>query len=196
VTREVEISQATEDSLPRLASIFGRAFVTEPMMTPLGTEGDSVERLTKCFLYFLERSIPRGTVWQVAESSGAVVWDSPEGAEEWEEHPWNQPRISALADDGGARYEAFWDWVYSHTPEEPLWHLDSIAVDPDRQGQGYGGALIAAGLERARSDGVGAFLSTGTERNVAIYGRAGFQVVAEDDFPDGGPHVWFMRWDP
>jgi hypothetical protein len=56
--------------------------------------------------------------------------------------------------------------------------------------------LIATGLARARADGVGAFLSTGTPRNVAIYGRCGFRVVEDIDAPSGGPHVWFMRWDP
>jgi GNAT superfamily N-acetyltransferase len=185
------------EELPGLASVFGRAFVTEPMMYwPLGDRGDLAERFTRCFWYFLEKSIPRGTVRQAGSSIGAAAWDPPEQSEHWDEHPWNQPRISMLADDGGARYEAFWEWVYSHTPREPLWQLDSIAVDPAHQGRGYGGALIADGLDRARASGVGAFLSTGTAHNVTIYGRAGFRVVDEGDYPDGGPHVWFMRWNP
>lgn len=86
--------------------------------------------------------------------------------------------------------------VDSHGPEEPLWQLDSIAVEPAAQGHGFGAALIAAGLTYARADGVGAFLSTGTPRNVSIYGRCGFRVVEHLDAPGGGPHIWFMRWDP
>ncbi len=53
--------------------------------------------------------------------------------------------------------------------KNPLWQLDSIAVDPAVPGRGYGGALILTGLARARSEGFGAFLSTGIERNVSIY---------------------------
>jgi predicted N-acetyltransferase YhbS len=120
----------------------------------------------------------------------------PDAAESWESHPWNQPRITALNHDGGRRYDVFWDWVYSHDPDEGLWQLDSIAVAPDSQGQGLGTALIADGLERAWAQGVGAFLSTGTARNVGIYERSGFRAVEEADAPGGGPHVWFMRWDP
>jgi GNAT superfamily N-acetyltransferase len=101
---------------------------------------------------------------------GAAVWLPPDRVESWEDHPWNQPRIRALAEDRGRRYEAFWDWVDSHSPDEPLWQLDSIAVEPAAQGHGIGRALIAAGLDRARADGVGAFLSTGTRRNVSIDG--------------------------
>lgn len=64
------------------------------------------------------------------------------------------------------------------------------------QGRGIGRALIEAGLAQARRDGIGAFLSTGTAANVAIYGRCGFRVIDEADAPDGGPRIWFMRRDP
>jgi predicted N-acetyltransferase YhbS len=77
-----------------------------------------------------------------------------------------------------------------------MWLLDSIAVVPEAQGRGLGRALIETGLARARADGTGAFLSTGTPRNVSIYGRCGFRVVEDVDAPEGGPHIWFMRWDP
>ncbi len=84
----------------------------------------------------------------------------------------------------------------SRRPDEPLWQLDSIAVETAAQGRGFGAALIAVGLSHARADGLGAFLSTGTQRNVAIYQRCGFHVVEDVDPPAGGPHTWFMRWDP
>jgi len=67
-------------------------------------------------------------------------------------------------------------------------------VDPKLQGQGYGGALIRKG--QAQAQGTGAFLSTGTERNVSIYGRYGFRVIDDAHAPDNGPRIWFMRWDP
>lgn len=108
----------------------------------------------------------------------------------------DQPRILAAADDGGRRYEAFWEWVSVHDPLEPSWQLDTIAVAPERQGRGIGRGLVEAGLARARADGTSAFLSTGTRANVAIHGRCGFHVYHEADAPDGGPRIWFMRWDP
>jgi hypothetical protein len=42
------------------------------------------------------------------------------------------------------------------------------------------------GLERRPADGGGAFLSTGTARNVSIYHRCGFRVVEGLDAPAGG----------
>jgi GNAT superfamily N-acetyltransferase len=190
------VSRASRDQLSTLAGVFGRAFVTEPMLRwPLGEQEDVVEACTRCFTYFLEEALELGIVWATADGSAAAVWVPPDAAEAWEEHPWNQPRIKALNDDGGRRYDAFWDWVYSHDPDEELWQLDSIAVEPKSQGHGLGRVLVEAGLERARADGTGAFLSTGTPRNVSIYRRCGFRLADDADAPDGGPHIWFMRWD-
>jgi predicted N-acetyltransferase YhbS len=74
-----------------------------------------------------------------------------------------------------------------------MWLLDAIAVEPGSQGRGIGGKLISAGLARAAEDRAGAFLSTGTPRNVSIYERAGFEVVKRANAPGGGPEIWFMR---
>jgi GNAT superfamily N-acetyltransferase len=123
-----------------------------------------------------------------------LVW--PMGPTPWDEDPWNDPRIAELTDDAGRRYDEFWDWVESRTPHGQLWLLDSIGVDPAVQGRGIGTPPTAAGLARARADRVGAFLSTGTARNVSSYGRSGFRVVEDLDAPGGGPHIWFKRWDP
>ncbi len=177
--------------------MFGRAFVDEPMMRwPMGSSGDVDERFTRCFAYFLEAALPLGWVWEVGRGDGAAVWIPPAQSNAWEDHPWNQTRILALADDGGRRYDAFWEWVAARDPTEPSWQLDSIAVRPELQGRGIGKSLIEAGLARARADGAGAFLSTGTASNVAIYGRCGFHVWDEADAPNGGPRIWFMRWEP
>jgi GNAT superfamily N-acetyltransferase len=193
----IGVAPAAPDRLVGLASVFGRGFVDEPMMRwSMGKHGDAADRFTRCFAYFLEEVLGLGIVWQTDDAMGAAVWVPPSRSAAWQEHPWNQPRISALADDGGRRYDAFWDWVDAHSPDEPLWQLDSIAVEPAAQGRGLGAALIAAGLAQARADGVGAFLSTGTARNASIYTRCGFRVVEHADAPGGGPHIWFMRWDP
>jgi GNAT superfamily N-acetyltransferase len=191
------VAAAAPDRAWTLAGVFGRAFEHEPMMRwPLGGDGDVVDRFTRAFGYCLEEMLELGAVWEAGGAEGAAIWIPPDAHAAWESDPWSQPRIGALADDGGLRYDAFWDWVGSREPREPHWLLDSIAVEPAHQGRGIGSALIAAGLERAREDGVCAFLSTGTAGNVEIYARCGFRLVEDLDAPDGGPHIWFMRRDP
>jgi GNAT superfamily N-acetyltransferase len=161
---------------------------------PLGEGDDLVERLTLCFTYGLDELIDHGHVWEAGDAAGGAIWVPPDG-HDLAETAWSQPRLVELADDEG-RYEAFWDWAYDHYPDDPHWDLDSLAVDPAHRGRGLGSALIAAGLDQARATGVAAFLGTGSAGNVSLYERAGFRVVEDADAPDGGPHIWFMRWDP
>jgi ribosomal protein S18 acetylase RimI-like enzyme len=81
-------------------------------------------------------------------------------------------------------------------PDEPLWILGMVGVDPDRQGQGLGRAVIAPGLVRADAEGAAVFLETQTARNVAFYESLGFDVLGEIDLPNGGPTHWAMRQTP
>jgi predicted N-acetyltransferase YhbS len=81
-------------------------------------------------------------------------------------------------------------------PSRTVLVLDYIAVDTQRRGSGIGTALIEHGLAFARRDGVTAFLETGRPGNVPYYEGRGFRTYLDEDAPNGGPHIWFMRWDP
>jgi GNAT superfamily N-acetyltransferase len=162
---------------------------------PLGDSADLADRLTHAFTYVLEELIPLEIVWKTTGDNGAAIWVPPE-TQERASGAWSLPRLKKLADDGGERYTAFWDWVYDRYPSERLWDLDSIAVDPGHRGEGLGSALIAAGLKQARAGGTAAFLATGSAVNLPLYRRVGFRLVEDADAPNGGPHTWFMRCDP
>jgi GNAT superfamily N-acetyltransferase len=193
---QLDIRSAGEDRLGAVARAFSRASIDDPMMRwSLVGARPSAPLLKRCFTYFFEVALVLGFVWEVGDTAGAAVWIPPGACDGLEEHPWNQTRILELCDDA-ERYEAFWNWVDSRIPDEPLWLLDSIAVDPSFQRQGYGRALIEAGVKQAEASGCGAVLSTGTMRNLEVYANCGFRIIDHDDAPDGGPHIWFMRWDP
>ena len=193
----VEIRAADSSRIAQIAEVVGRAFVTEPTMAwPLGGRTDDL--VARCIRYhalFLEPMAGRGIIWETTDGHGALVLVPPEQQSAWDEalHV-DALRTDNVFDDGGHRYELFWEWVASKIPCEPLWHLDSVAVAPGLQGRGIGSALIEFRLEQAR--GAAMVLETGTPRNVPLYERLGFHVVDEADSPEGGPHVWFMRRDP
>jgi hypothetical protein len=75
------------------------------------------------------------------------------------------------------------------------WYLFVLGVDPDRQGQGVGGKMIAPILERADKDQLPCYLETMKERNVTFYQKHGFEVIVDDTFKDG-PRYWTMKRDP
>lgn len=76
------------------------------------------------------------------------------------------------------------------------WYLSVLGIEPERQGQGIGSCLIQPVLARADSERLPCYLETTRERNVPFYQRHGFEVVVEDDLPNGGPRFWTMKRGP
>jgi GNAT superfamily N-acetyltransferase len=192
-----EIVPAGPDRVGDLSSLLARAFVDDPQISwPLPAAG--AERVsTLMFRWLLEGYVDLGFVWQATDplgrSLGCAAWLPPGRSKELELlDRASRPRIAELTDDGGARYDAMWDWIEGQIPDEPIWFLDMIAVEEAARGTGVGSALLHLGLDSARTDGVPAFLETGNAGNVAMYEHFGFRVVLEGDVPGGGPHIWFM----
>jgi ribosomal protein S18 acetylase RimI-like enzyme len=75
----------------------------------------------------------------------------------------------------------------------PHWYLLLLAVDPDQQSNGYGGALLRAMLDRASNEHLPCYLETANPDNIGYFEKHGFSLAAESDVPDGGPHVVGMR---
>lgn len=81
-----------------------------------------------------------------------------------------------------------------HDPAADHWHLGPAAVERGRQGEGIGTALMTAicdELDQRRATG---YLETDKLRNVSLYRRGGFEVIAER--PVLGVTNWFMLRQP
>jgi ribosomal protein S18 acetylase RimI-like enzyme len=62
-------------------------------------------------------------------------------------------------------------------PSEPHWYLPMIGVDPSKQGQGYGSALLKHALERCDGEGKLAYLEASSPKSIPLYQRHGFERV-------------------
>ena len=191
-----EIHLATQADLPSVARLFGRAFIDDAMLRwPLPPDA-TVDDLTELFAILLDVYWPLDAISVIGDQA-AAVWLAPDEAARFAqiEGPTRQ-LIRPLTDDGGARYDLFWDWLGEHVPDEPCWFLDILAVREAARGRGLGSALVRHGLQRAHAAGLPAFLETAKPANVPMYEHLGFRVVEESDAPDGGPTIWFLRADP
>jgi ribosomal protein S18 acetylase RimI-like enzyme len=193
----IDIKPATFERVPELAGLLGRAFADDPMfLWPLGSRA-SADRITGFFRIFDERLSPLGWLWEAGNGAGVAGWIPPgSDAEMMEIDRELRPEIAVQTEDGGHRYEAMWEWIAEHFPDEPFWYLDHIGVAADRRRAGVGTALIRHGLAFADRDGLPAFLETGRPENVAYYERRGFRTTDHAAVPGGGPPIWFMRYDP
>ena len=83
-----------------------------------------------------------------------------------------------------------------HPMDRPHAYLWFLGVTPQAQGHGVGSRLLKSKTDQLDAEGRCAFLETATERNVTLYRRHGFQVVAEYRPSADGPLNWAMWRDP
>jgi GNAT superfamily N-acetyltransferase len=71
---------------------------------------------------------------------------------------------------------AFLEQMDSYHPSEPHWYLPMIGVDPAKQGNGYGSALLKHALERCDREGKLAYRESSSPKSVPLYQRHGFEL--------------------
>ena len=191
---KVRIAATDHSRLPILADVLGRAFLHDPMIRwPMTQVPDMQPRIARFFAAIYRPYMETGTMWEAGDGAGFAHWVPPGGAEAALATPDSMKEaLLPLTDDDGARYDILWAWIEERVPED-VWYLDSIGVDPARQGEGIGTALMRFGIDRASDLGTGCFLETGVPGNVGYYERFGFRVVDEGEAAKGCPHIWFMR---
>jgi GNAT superfamily N-acetyltransferase len=125
---------------------------------------------------FAGKAFAHGTAYYAEGYAGAALWLPPDV------HP-DGEALGALMESTAAeaiRKDLFEVVAQMETyhPHEPHWFLPLIGVDPGRQGQGHGGALMRHALERCDREGRLAYLDATSPRNRALYERHGFARMA------------------
>lgn len=71
-------------------------------------------------------------------------------------------------------------------------YLQVIGVAPKFHGQGFGGKLIRALIEKSDREGIPIYLETETENNVKMYERFEFKLIKKITLPDINLPMWEM----
>jgi ribosomal protein S18 acetylase RimI-like enzyme len=191
------------DQLGASSRVLARAFDDDPVFRYLYPTARRRRWSSRSFLGAVVRdALPFGEVWAATDNGEVVATASwlPEGT--YPPSRWRAARQLVAAWDAlltphtlrdGLRYLTETEKLH---PREPHWYLAVIGVEPERQGQGLGGKLLAAVLDRLDATGVPAYLETSTTANVAWYRRHGFDVRQEVRPAPAGPPVWTMWREP
>lgn len=132
-----------------------------------------------------------GTAYYAEGYAGAALWLPPEV------HP-DGEALGALMEStapAALRNDLREMMVRMETyhPHEPYWFLPLIGVDPAKQGQGYGAALMRHALERCDRDGSLAYLDATSPRSRALYERHGFESLGTVQVGSSPPMVPMLR---
>jgi GNAT superfamily N-acetyltransferase len=174
------ISTLRRDQLRDASRVLARAFDDDPIFRYLHPTPRRRRWSCRSFLRAIVRdALPYGEVW-AATDDGAIVGTAgwlPEGA--YPPSRWRAARLLTATSSSLLTPRTLRDGVRFLTeteklhPKEPHWYLAVIGVEPDRQGEGLGGKLLAAVLDRLDTTGVPAYLETSTAASAHQPGEKG-----------------------
>jgi ribosomal protein S18 acetylase RimI-like enzyme len=199
-TQAREVRRATRDEIPELAAVLTRAFARDPFYLFLA--GEAPERSSRMrdgwrgILTFASAHL--SDTWTTEDRAGVALWLPPGySGPSFIDSLRIMPSIARLA--GWRRLRLVADAVGTlerrrhHHVQRPHFYLSALGVEPQRQGEGVGSALLRPVLDRCDQRRIPAYLETATARNVLLYERLGFDVVEELTLPRSDVHGWLMR---
>jgi len=173
----VEIRSAEPNERHEVAAAIVAAFITDPLArfafpSPLAF----LRGMPRIAQAFASRSLEHGSAYATADFCGAALWYQP-GLEPDGgalEQVFRDEAKPEHLDDLLATLEAMARWH----PADAHWYLSLIGVEPKAQGEGLGHALMRHALARCDREQQVAYLESTNPRNIALYVRHGFEVLA------------------
>lgn len=189
---------ATDDDVKPVAATLARAFDDDPVMIWLfgRDERRRRRRLRRFFRLEARRHRAHGEVLTTDDHAGAAYWDPPgRWRESWGDLLRSLPILGPAVGPRIPRAMRGLTLIEQAHPREPHWYLAMLGTDPPAQGRGVGSTLMQPILARCDQQGLGSYLESSKEQNIAYYGRFGYTVTGEIELPDG-PTIWPMWREP
>jgi ribosomal protein S18 acetylase RimI-like enzyme len=199
MANEPAVRRATRDDIPAIAAMLARAFTADPFFAYLaGDAPERAQRMRDGWRAILRHASARlSATWTTDDLAGAALWIPPgRSASGVLDQLRMLPALGRLTGWGrlravSAALERLEDRRHQHVPTAH-WYLSALGVEPERQGEGIGSALLAPVLAHADATGLPCYLETAVGRNVLLYERHGFDVVEELVLPSTDVHGWLM----
>ncbi len=199
MNEQTGVRRVRAQEVPALAKMLARAFYDDPVTRWAWPPDDLRLKALERFQGRRLRQLLGGDeVWASEDLQCAALWAPPE---QWHAtlretaellpafmHPRLIGRVPVVS-VGWEKLER------SHPRTPPHYYLAILGTEPSAQGQGLGSRVLHAVLEQCDRDGVGAFLESSKESNIAFYARHGFRVTEEIRLLRG-PLMWKMWRDP
>ena len=121
------------------------------------------------------KAFSHGSAYYADGYAGAALWLPPDI------HPDEDALVRLIQGSVAEQLQqdvfAVLEQMGGYHPSEPHWYLPLIGVDPFRQGNGIGSALMQQALVPCDRDKKPAYLESTNPRNIPLYERHGFEVL-------------------
>lgn len=199
---ESPLRLATAPDVAVLAPVLARAFDQDPFINWLVLQDERRQmRMERTFEVMLQRlSSGLNETYTNPELEGAAIWKRP--------GEFKLPLMLQLSllptfaeGTGWGRLPSLLGLLqhlegqHDRIVPEPHFYLLALGVEPERQGRGLGGRLLAPVLARCDEEGKRAYLETARADNLPFYTRHGFE-VAQVMERAGWPKFWLMQREP
>lgn len=178
---------------PLAATVLARAFYDDPVLRfTFPDDATRAARSERSFGAQLRVLQDRREVHADVSFSSVAVWARPN---EWEVPARDAMRLlpGFLRNRVGLRTMLAFQRLEALHPAEPHWYLEYLGTEPERQGQGLGGHVLASLLARADADGLPVWAWSSNRENLGFYHRHGFVVLDEVLLAKNGPTVYPIR---
>jgi len=194
------IERLREDQVSAAAEVLAHAFQNDPPLAYGIPDPADRTRILPMFMkpfvtfanLFGEAYITAGKLESVA------LWLPLDNLEERPEHD-HQAGIdripSIVGTEASARFTniiRFVEAFHQRFAADRHLYLQWLGVEPSRQGQGLGSATMTPELRRADAERLPCYLETFQPRNVPLYLKHGFQIMAEEVEPASCLRAWFF----
>ncbi|MGD9995944.1 MAG: GNAT family N-acetyltransferase [Ilumatobacteraceae bacterium] len=165
------VRAVTAADVPATSLTLAKAFADDPVKLFLaGGRQLPVERVAPFFRVMQTIQLRHGLVATTDDRAAAAIWAAP--------GHWKIPFRTIARHT--ATFVRLYGWRFLPNltvladmekvhPHEPHYYLEILGTDPAHQGRGLGTALMAPMIERADREGVGVYLESSKESNVAYY---------------------------
>ena len=197
------ITNCQANDIPSAAGMLARAFLLDPLYQYIFADLQTREEQIAWDMAGIVRYGMRfGEVKVTPDLAGCAIW-LPPGETDFTEERMREAGMGNAAAVVGREAEARMmsfvevsEVVHRRLVPSDHWYLVILGVNPDRQGEGIGRALLAGTLARADEAALPVYLETLNHANLAFYARSGFTLRHTEAIPGGGPDVWYLVRDP
>lgn len=188
----VEVGSASPKESDRVVDAIVLAFARDPLVRWAYPEPHRYVDGFRGFVpLFGGKAFDNETAHYAVEFSGAALWLPP--GVEVDETPLVEHIERTVDAEKVEMVFGILEAMGKHHPDEPLWYLPLIGVDPTQQRRGIGGALLRYALERVDEQRSLAYLESSNPENIPLYERHGFEVMGRIEVGSAPPVTRMLR---